>query len=123
MKYKLKLLFFFLLLPAIAVAQEELKSDVEDYYDFLSLSGTVERPYLNFRTLSDSDWKVNENTNHVWKGINLAGRHPITKKNGIQGVRANFFSICKYYCSLRPKRRCSLARKRGESEFNIRSTF
>ena len=80
MKYKLKLLFFFLLLPTVAFAQEELKSDVEDYYDFLSLSGAVERPYLNFRTLSDSNWKINENTDHVWKGINLAGRHPITKK-------------------------------------------
>ena len=80
MKYKLELLFFFLLLPTVAFAQEELKSDVEDYYDFLSLSGAVERPYLNFRTLSDSDWKINENTDHVWKGINLAGRHSITKK-------------------------------------------
>ena len=80
MKYKLKLLFFFLLLPTVAFAQEELKSDVEDYYDFLSLSGAVERPYLNFRTLSDSDWKINENTDHVWKGVNLAGWHPITKK-------------------------------------------
>ena len=80
MKYKLKLLFFFLLLPALAVAQEELKSEVEEYYDFLSLSGAVERPYLNFRTLSDSDWKINENTNHIWQGVNLAGRHPITKK-------------------------------------------
>ena len=91
MKYKLKLLFFFLLLPAIAVAQEELKSDVEDYYDFLSLSGTVERPYLNFRTLSDSDWKINENTDHVWKGVNLAGRHPITKKMAYKVYGPTFF--------------------------------
>ena len=80
MKYKLKFLFFFLLLPAIAVAQEELKSEVEDYYDFLSLSGAVERPYLNFRTLSDSDWKINVSTKHQGKGVNLAGRHPITGK-------------------------------------------
>lgn len=78
MKYKL--LFLFLLLPAILCAQEELKSDIEEYYDFLSLSGVVERPYLNFRTLSDSDWKIDGNANHLWQGVNLAGRHPITGK-------------------------------------------
>jgi len=77
---KYKFLFLFFLLPAIICAQEELKSDIEEYYDFLSLSGVVERPYLNFRTLSDSDWKIDGNTNHLWQGINLASRHPITGK-------------------------------------------
>jgi len=39
-------------------AQEALKSAEEEYYDFLSLQGIVARPTLNYRTLSDSVWKL-----------------------------------------------------------------
>ena len=42
--------------------QEALKSTEEDYYDFLSLQGLTKRPYLNYRTLSDSDWNIMEET-------------------------------------------------------------
>lgn len=38
-------------------SQEALKSVEEEYYDFLSLTGVVERPTLGYRTLSDSEWK------------------------------------------------------------------
>lgn len=41
-------------------SQEALKSIEEEYYDFLSLTGVVERPTLGYRTLSDSVWKFNE---------------------------------------------------------------
>ena len=41
-------------------AQEALKSIEEEYYDFLSLRGLVERPTLGYRTLSDSVWTFNE---------------------------------------------------------------
>ncbi len=41
-------------------AQEALKSVEEEYYDFLSLTGVVERPTLGYRTLSDSVWTFNE---------------------------------------------------------------
>ena len=41
-------------------AQEALKSLEEEYYDFLSLRGIVERPTLGYRTLSDSVWNFNE---------------------------------------------------------------
>ena len=44
----------------IVFAQEALKSLEEEYYDFLSLSGVVERPTRGYRTLSDSVWKFNE---------------------------------------------------------------
>ena len=37
-------------------AQEALKSIEENYYDFLSLTGVVERASLGYRTLSDSVW-------------------------------------------------------------------
>ena len=43
-------------------AQEALKSIEEEYYDFLSLTGIVERPTLGYRTLSDSVWLFNEVT-------------------------------------------------------------
>ncbi|MGP1459033.1 MAG: capsule assembly Wzi family protein [Treponema sp.] len=42
--------------------QEALKSTEEEYYDFLSLQGITKRPYLNYRTLSDSDWTIMEET-------------------------------------------------------------
>ena len=41
-------------------AQEALKSTEEEYYDFLSLQGIVERPTLGYRTLSDSVWTFKE---------------------------------------------------------------
>lgn len=43
-----------------AFAQEALKSIEEEYYDFLSLTGVVERPSLGYRTLSDSIWNFND---------------------------------------------------------------
>ncbi|MGI5116205.1 capsule assembly Wzi family protein [Treponema sp. SP13] len=56
-------------------AQEALKSIEEDYYDFLSLQGLVERPTLNYRTLSDSVWELSEeaqnDARNIWKGKNL----------------------------------------------------
>lgn len=41
-------------------SQEALKSTEEEYYDFLSLDGIVNRPTLGYRTLSDSVWNFNE---------------------------------------------------------------
>lgn len=67
-------LFIFLLLclsfSGILKAQEALKSTEEAYYDFLSLQGLAERPYLNYRTLSDSVWSIGE-PSHLWHGQNL----------------------------------------------------
>ncbi len=51
---------FFLLLVCPNFAQESLKSTEEEYYDFLSLTGIVERPTLGYRTLSDSEWIMGE---------------------------------------------------------------
>jgi hypothetical protein len=52
-------------------AQEVLLSDTERYYDFLALQGIAERPYLNYRTLSDSVWDIEEGSAHPWQGQNL----------------------------------------------------
>lgn len=68
-------------------SQEALKSVEEEYYDFLSLTGIVERPTLGYRTLSDSEWKfveesatdIDENgvvvnapaAQHPWQNNNL----------------------------------------------------
>lgn len=67
------LLFFFsiLLISNISFGQETLKSSEEDYYDFLSLQGLVERPTLVYRTLSDSSWDISENEEHIWNNNNL----------------------------------------------------
>ncbi|WP_051537735.1 hypothetical protein [Treponema sp. C6A8] len=53
------------LFSAALFAQEALKSTEEEYYDFLSLQGIVERPTLGYRTLSDSEWKFIEETVNV----------------------------------------------------------
>lgn len=58
-------------------AQEALKSTEEEYYDFLSIQGLAERPTLNYRTLSDSEWKLTGEAadgNHVWADNNLGNR-------------------------------------------------
>jgi hypothetical protein len=57
-------------------SQEALKSTEEEYYDFLALEGLTERPYLNYRTLSDSVWSIDENAGHgnaghPWRDQNL----------------------------------------------------
>jgi hypothetical protein len=52
-------------------SQEALKSVEEDYYDFLALQGLAERPTLNYRTLSDSVWAIEENAAPPWQGKTL----------------------------------------------------
>jgi hypothetical protein len=58
-------------------AQESLHSDIEQYYDFVALHGISERPYLNYRTLSDSVWEIDAEAEHPWKGQNLGSRRNI----------------------------------------------
>jgi hypothetical protein len=64
-------LLFSIFLSFTLPAQEALKSIEEEYYDFLSLQGLTERPALNYRTLSDSVWTVDENATHPWQEQNL----------------------------------------------------
>ena len=64
------LLFSFIFLASLP-AQEALKSVEEEYYDFLALQGMTARPYLNYRTLSDSVWTVDEDAVHLWEDQNL----------------------------------------------------
>ena len=49
-------IFAFLLFSAAIFSQEALKSFEEEYYEFLSLTGTAKRPTLGYKTLSDSTW-------------------------------------------------------------------
>ena len=97
-------------------AQEALKSSEEEYYDFLSLSGIVERPTLGYRTLSDSVWKFSTDTTtdsndapisfadtdaNVWKNNNLGTTftlwHPETASTNLylSGVKQGLF--CRIY--------------------------
>ncbi|MBB5218409.1 hypothetical protein DYE49_05290 [Treponema rectale] len=54
-------------------AQVPLKSTEEEYFDFLSLTGTTERPTVGYRTLSDSVWEYSENSinESIWEKNNL----------------------------------------------------
>lgn len=95
-----KYFFTFILFFPLAFyifSQEALKSTEEEYYDFLSLQGITSRPYLNYRTLSDSDWTIMEETvrtenedgsvtektttlPHVWQN-NYLGKHRFISGN------------------------------------------
>ncbi len=61
-------------------AQEALLSTTENYYDFLALDGFTERPYLNYRTLSDSKWTIGDESGNIWAGNNLGTIRLITDK-------------------------------------------
>ena len=64
--------FIFCFFLTIGVfAQEALKSIEEEYYDFLSLQGISNRSFLNYRTLNDSVWYLNDE-NHLWKDNKLS---------------------------------------------------
>jgi hypothetical protein len=76
--YKLNRLKLFYIFLSFTVAnlcsQEALKSVEEEYYDFLALQGYVDRPTLNYRTLSDSVWNIHDDVSHPWQGQNLGTR-------------------------------------------------
>lgn len=66
-------------LPLISItAQEALLSTAENYYEFLSLTGDTERPYLNYRTLSDSTWSLTGEGANIWSGNNLGTTRTIS---------------------------------------------
>ena len=67
-------------------SQEALKSTEEEYYDFLSLQGIVERPTLGYRTLSDSEWhfaldeegnSLEDSGGNIWKENNLGKKRTL----------------------------------------------
>jgi hypothetical protein len=70
-KSKLFCFVFVFFLNNLLFSQEALKSDVEEYYDFLALRGLVDRQTLNYRTLSDSVWNIKDGTEHPWQAQNL----------------------------------------------------
>ncbi|HQB28375.1 MAG TPA: hypothetical protein PLO29_05445 [Paludibacter sp.] len=59
--------FLMLIIGIPLLAQEKIMSDMESYYDFLALDGFTERAYLNYHTLSDSKWTVNQQEGNIWK--------------------------------------------------------
>lgn len=63
-------LFLFILTSGTALCtQEVLKSDREEYYNFLFLEGVAIRGFLNYRTLSDSIYVMgDERLSHPWQG-------------------------------------------------------
>ena len=82
--YKISRVFLFLSVFSSSIfAQEALKSTEEAYYDFLSLTGQAERPTLNYRTLSDSEWQVTDE-NHIWKDNNLGTKRTLYESDSTE---------------------------------------
>jgi hypothetical protein len=78
------IIFLFFLSAGLAFSQEALKSDVEEYYNFLSLQGLVDRPTLNYRTLSDSVWDIDPETDHPWKNNRLKSTYTLFEKLNVR---------------------------------------
>ena len=76
-------------LAGVAFSQEALKSVEEEYYDFLALCGIVQRPTLNYRTLSDSEWQISDEADHPWKNNNPGKKRTLRQKDSGDG---NFFT-------------------------------
>ncbi|MDR2021466.1 MAG: capsule assembly Wzi family protein [Treponema sp.] len=74
------LFLVFIITAYTGYTQEILLSPNEVYYDFLSLGGYIDRPYLNYRTLSDSAWNIDDNTNAIWSDVNLGLKKNINDK-------------------------------------------
>ncbi|MDR0910549.1 MAG: capsule assembly Wzi family protein [Spirochaetaceae bacterium] len=84
-----------------------LKTTEEDYYDFLVLQGIVERPYLNYRTLSDNRYQIlSDNSSssplagevgwggitHPWQNLNLGYPHQLFgEKNSFNSLSMQVF--------------------------------
>ena len=77
-KKNFSLVLFFMTFLYQIFPQEALKSTEEEYYDFLSLQGLVERPTLGYRTLSDNQWKFVEKESPV---LDAEG-NPLLDENG-----------------------------------------
>lgn len=85
-------IFFYFFFFSSLFAQEALKSLEEEYYDFLSLTGVVERPTLGYRTLSDNVWQFNtvesfeENEDGTFTKVRISGEESdahVWKKNNL----------------------------------------
>lgn len=63
------------------VSQEKLGSEIERYYDFLSLDGYSDRPYLNYRSLSDSVWKTLYPEQALWSSQFLPRDHGLGERS------------------------------------------
>ena len=85
---KIALVFIFITFSftSFLFSQEALKSTEEEYYDFLSLQGIVERPTLGYRTLSDSEWhfaldeegnSLEDSDGNIWKENNLGKKRTL----------------------------------------------
>jgi len=69
---KTVILFSFLLLCTLSFSQEKLKSFEAEYYDFLSLTNSVKKNYINYRTLEENTFSPSqEDEKHVWASLNL----------------------------------------------------
>jgi hypothetical protein len=86
-------LFVFLscTLSVFLPAEEALKSIEEGYYNFLSLQGIIERPTLNYRTLSDANWQIPKDAAHLWEGINLGTEYSLTENVSLRIYGPNLF--------------------------------
>jgi hypothetical protein len=60
-------------------SQEAILSQEEAYYDFLALDNAFSRPYLNYRTLSDSIWIIPDQEAQIWDSGKLGSSSELTK--------------------------------------------
>ena len=78
---KVLLIFLFILKLVLVSAQSIFLSEENQYYDFLALSGILESPALNYKSLSDLQYTRNflSEVKDVWYSIQFDKRKDIKK--------------------------------------------
>ena len=84
-----KCFVFLLFICSTVFAQEALKSIEEEYYDFLSLQGIMERPTLGYRTLSDSKWEFLDKEELIQNKDGTFNKVTISGKESAQNIWKN----------------------------------
>ena len=80
---KLLLLPFILLIILSPRAQIQLKSPLEAYYETVSLFEISQRPVLNYRSLSNNKWPINDSLNHPWQQWEKSTTEPLWAKDSL----------------------------------------
>lgn len=73
--FKQLVIFFFIISVCTNLFAQEAINSIEDlYYDFLALNGAIEKPTLNYKTLSDLQYDLSElsDENNIWLNNKLS---------------------------------------------------
>ncbi|QEN06988.1 hypothetical protein EXM22_02930 [Oceanispirochaeta crateris] len=69
-RYFLFLPILFLFITTYGVSNEKIQSTLDQYYTALSLTGVIERPFLQYKSFSTNTWTLSQG-DHPWQDQNI----------------------------------------------------